>query len=147
LLYHQLNVNKCTCFSPSCFHPHQFSPSYGYPLTIWKFMSSPCPLVPYLRIASRFFSRKYSESYFLETRSDLSQNDSSGCNKMLKEATSHASSMKISLMYSLGVLSCPKTFFTAEILYPANAMRTIDIRHKYRSNVLFVKSVSAFVSN
>jgi len=66
---------------------------------------------------------------------------------MLKEATSHASNMKISLMYSLGVLSCPKTFFTAEILSPANAMRTIDIRHKYRSNVLFVKSFSAFVSN
>jgi len=52
-----------------------------------------------------------------------------------------------SLMYSLGVLSCPKTFFTVEILSPANAIRTIDIRHKYRSSVLFVKPVSAFVSN
>lgn len=70
----------------------------------------------YLRIAPRFSARRYSKSYFLGRRSDLSQNDSSGYNKRLKEATSHASSMKISLLYSLGILSCPKTFVTSEIL-------------------------------
>lgn len=107
LLYHQLNVNKCICRFPFVF----LSPSI-FTLLWLSFDDVEIYVVPlrYLRIAPQFSARRYSESYFLERRSDLSQNDSSGCNKMLKEATSHASSIKISLLYSLGVLACPKHF-------------------------------------
>lgn len=111
-------------FSPSCFCPHQFSPSYGYPLTIWKFMSSPC--VIYASLPS--FPQE-------DTRRAISSKGGVTCPKTTcwdaircwKKPTSHGSSMKISLLYSLGVLSCLKTFFTTEILSPANVMRAINI--------------------
>lgn len=119
LLHRQLNINKCTWHFP----PHISASINFHPPTIilWRFRIYVVPFrLRYLQVISRFSARKCLKSYFLGKRNDLSQNDLSECNKMLKGPTSCISSMKIFLVFSWKILSyfmfVRKYFFVSEIL-------------------------------
>lgn len=74
----------------------------------------------YLQVVSQFSARKCLKSYFLGKRNDLSQNDLSECNKMLKELKSRLSRMTIFLVFPWKIVSyflfVQIYFFASEIL-------------------------------
>lgn len=131
-------------FFPSCFCPHQFSPSYGYPLTIWKFMSSPC--VIYASLPS--FPQE-------DTWRAISSKGGVTCPKTTcrdairrwKKQRVMAQVWKFLSCIPLEFCPVPKYFSGNLIFCECDESDQYDINILvHKSNVFFVKS-SAFISN
>lgn len=131
-------------FSPSCFCPHQFSPSYGYPLTMWKFMSSPC--VIYALLPS--FPQE-------DTRKAISSKGGVTCPKTTRRDAIRCWKKQRVMPQVWKFLSCiPLEFWPVLNIFHVGNPISCECDDQYdintsshRSNVLFVKYVFAFISN
>lgn len=130
-------------FSPSRYCPHQFSPSYGYPLTISKFMSSPCVIYALLPSFPQEDTRKAIFSKGGVTCPKTTRRDAIRC---WKKQRVMPQVWKFLSCIPLEFCPVPNIFHGNPISCECDDQYDINtLRH--RSNVLFVKYVSTFISN